>query len=79
MEDSLILDNCIEDDLCKKEDKLELFKRIQSLDEITRDVMYLRILGNLDYQEIAEIMGKTANWARVIFFRGKQKIKEDKS
>ena len=72
MEDSLILDNCIEDDLCKKEDKLELFKRIQTLDEITRDVMYLRILGNLDYQEIAEIMGKTANWARVIFFRGKQ-------
>ena len=79
MEDSLILDNCIEDDLCKKEDKLELFKRIQSLDEITRDVMYLRILGNLDYQEIAEIMGKTANWARVIFFMGKQKIKEDKN
>ena len=39
--------------------------------------MYLRILGNLKYEEIAEIMGKTANWARVTFFRGKQKLKEE--
>lgn len=40
--------------------------------------MYLRILGNLDYKEIAEIIGKTPTWARVMFFRGKQKLKEEK-
>ena len=40
--------------------------------------MYLRILGNLDYKEIAEIMGKTSSWARVVFFRGKQKLKEER-
>ena len=39
--------------------------------------MYLRIFGNLDYSEIADIMNKTQNWARVIFFRGKQKLKEE--
>lgn len=39
--------------------------------------MYLRILGNFEYDEIAEIVGKTSNWARVAFFRGKQKLKEE--
>ena len=40
--------------------------------------MYLRILGNLEYNEIADIVNKTPNWARVTFFRGKEKIKEEK-
>ena len=33
--------------------------------------------GNFEYSEIAEIMNKTSNWARVVFFRGKQKLKEE--
>ena len=77
IKDVLPLGINIEDNLCEKEDKLELFKKIQTLDEDTRNVMYLRILGNLDYNEIAEVMNKTANWARVTFFRGKQRIKEE--
>lgn len=67
----------VEDKICEKEDRLELFKKIQLLDENTRNVMYLRILGNLEYDEIAEIMNKTANWARVTFFRGKKRLKEE--
>lgn len=59
----------------QKQEKIELFKKIQSLDEETRNVIYLRTLGDLTYKEIAEIMGKTENWARVVFFRGKQKLK----
>lgn len=39
--------------------------------------MYLRIFGNFEYNEIAEIMNKTPNWARVVFFRGRQKLKEE--
>ena len=46
-------------------------------DEDTKNVMYLRIFGNFEYNEIAEIMNKTSNWARVVFFRGKQKLKEE--
>lgn len=47
---------------------MELFKKMQKLDEESRNVMYLRILGDFNYEEIAEITGKTANWARVTFF-----------
>lgn len=77
IEDTLFSNNSIEDMICKKEEKLEILKKIQKLDEETRNVMYLRILGNLEYNEISEIMNKTPNWARVVFFRGKQKIKEE--
>lgn len=38
--------------------------------------MYLRMVGNLNFIEIAEVLGKTPNWARVTFYRGKQKLRE---
>lgn len=58
--------------------KLELYKKIQKLDEKTRDVIYLRITGNLNFKEIGDIFNKTENWARITFYRGKQKLKEVK-
>lgn len=66
----------IEDIVCKNEEKLKLFKDIQKLDEQAREVIYLRMVGNLNFIEIGEILGKTPNWARVTFYRAKQKIKE---
>lgn len=58
--------------------KLELYKKIQKLDEKTRDVIYLRITGDLNFKEIGDIFNKTENWARINFYRGKQKLKEVK-
>ncbi len=66
----------VEDEVSDRQDKLHMLKQIQTLDEEARNVMYLRILGNLEYSEIAEITGKTSSWARVVFFRAKQKLKE---
>lgn len=66
----------IEEKLCKQEEKIGLFKNIQKLDDDTRSVIYLRTFGNLNYDEIAKIMNKTPSWARVVYFRGKQKLKE---
>ncbi len=75
---TLIFEESIEEKLCEKETKMELLKNIQKLDEDTRNVIYLRTFGNLNYEEIAEIMNKTSSWARVTYFRGKQKLKEMK-
>ncbi len=77
IQNSLFIDESIEEVICAKENNLQLFKKLQTLDEDTRNVMYLRILGNFEYSEIAEIMNRSSNWARVVFFRGKQKIKEE--
>ena len=52
---------------------------MQSLDNQTKEVMYLRLTGALTFKEIADILNKTENWARVTFYRGKQKLlKEEK-
>ncbi len=66
-----------EDVFLEKEERMQLFKSIQKLDVLTRDVIYLKIKGDLSYKEIAEIMNATETWVRVTFYRGKEKIKED--
>ncbi len=74
--DELIDTQTIEKTVHQKEEKLQLFKNMQKLDELARQVIYLRIMGNLSFAEIGEVLGKTSNWARVTFFRAKQKMKE---
>lgn len=69
-------DKTIEEIVCEKEDRLKLFKDMQKLDERSKEVMYLRLIGNLNFTEIGEVLGKTPNWARVTFYRAKQKIRE---
>lgn len=66
----------VEDIVFENEQKIEIFKNMQKLDETSREVMYLRMIGNLNFIEIAEILGKTPNWARVTYYRAKQKIRE---
>ena len=75
--EDLKIDECIEERLEEKENKIKLYKIIQMLDEKTRGVIYLRIQGDLSFKEIGEILNKSESWARVTFFRGKQKIKEE--
>jgi len=66
----------IEEEIVLRESKVELYKKIQKLDKQTREVIYLRITGELSFKEIGDILNKTENWARVTFYRGKQKLKE---
>ncbi len=55
----------------------EILQLIHDMNEPVREVMYLRLISNLSFAEIGEIIGKTENWTRVTFFRGKQKnVKE---
>ena len=77
LQDTLFLEESIEENFLKKERKIQVFKKLQTFDEDTKTVLYLRIFGNFEYDEIAEIMGRTSNWARVVFFRGKQRLKEE--
>ena len=68
----------IEEDYIKNDSKLRLYQALQNLDANTREVMYLRLTGDLSFKEIGKILNKSENWSRVTFFRGKQKLnKED--
>lgn len=62
-------------DIIIKNEQVEyLKKKINKLDENSKVVFDLRIIGNLKFKNIANIMGKTENWARVTFYRAKQQI-----
>ncbi len=57
--------------------RVELLRQLHACPEPYREVLYLRIFGNLSFQEIGDIMDKTENWARVTYYRGKQKLKSE--
>lgn len=58
------------------EDKLNFYKRLQKLDNPMKEIVYLRIEGDLSFSEIGEIMNRSENWARVTFYRAKKKLME---
>lgn len=59
-----------------RSDVLRLFRRAHLLGEPAREVFLLRVSGELSFREIGEIFGKTENWARVTYYRAKQKVTE---
>ena len=65
-----------EEQVISRQEKILLYQKMQKLDKETREVIYLRITGELSFKEIATILDKTENWARVTFYRGKNKLKE---
>ena len=66
-----------ENSAIQKMEVIELYKKLHLLEEPVREVMYLRLNGDFTFKEIGEIMGKDENWARVTFYRGKQRISKE--
>ena len=63
-----------EDKYFRKNDKISLYRTINGLEEPMKEVVYLRLAGEFSFAEIAEILSKSENWARTVFYRAKQKI-----
>lgn len=59
----------------EQESRMSLMKELHKIPEPYREVLYLRVFGDLSFREIGEIMEKSENWARVTFYRGKDRIK----
>ena len=57
-----------------QEEKLHFYKALHALPEPMREVAYLRLLGEFSFKEIGAVLGKNENWARVTFYRAKQKL-----
>lgn len=71
------IEESAESDVFDSLNRVELLKRLHSCPEPVREILYLRIFGNLSFKEIGEIMGRTENWARVTFYRGKEKLRKE--
>lgn len=59
-----------------KSSKMDLYRAIHKLDEPMREIVHMRISGEFSFAEIGEILGRSENWARVTFYRAKQKLME---
>lgn len=70
-------DNRVEDKYIENDNKYKLYSALQKLDTQTREVMYLKLTGDLTFKEIGKLLNKSENWARTTFFRGKQKIRKE--
>ncbi len=62
--------------LMNADEAISVHKVIQRLDEPYKEVFYLRCFADLSYKQICEIFGKSESWARVTFYRAKEKIKQ---
>lgn len=72
--------NSPEEDLIAREEIRSLQKALHRLREPYREVLMLRLYGGLSFREIGEISdGKSENWARTTFYRGKLQLKEELS
>ena len=64
-----------EEGLLAQAGQLELLRQVHGLPEAQREVVYLRAFGGLSFREIGDVLGKTETWARVTFYRGKEKLR----
>lgn len=63
-----------EEIVIRAEEKMELFRRVHALKEAEKEVVLLRMTGAFTFREIGDLFGKSENWARVTFYRAKQKL-----
>ena len=60
----------------RSETRVALYRKINALDEPYRTVVYLRLAGDLTFEEIGRVLDHTGNWARVTYYRAKERLKE---
>lgn len=64
-----------EDETLSRQGHLDLLKQIHDLPDQQREVVYLRVFGGLSFREIGDVLGRTESWARVTFYRSKERLK----
>lgn len=63
--------------LLREERYLTLMRRVHALGEDAREVFYLRAMGDMTFAQIGSVMGRTENWARVTYYRAKERIRRE--
>lgn len=63
-----------EEAVLHKMELMDVLKEMQKLPDQMREVIYLRASADLSFREIGEILGRSENWARVTFYRGKEAL-----
>ena len=69
-------DVSIEDAFVQKELSQKALSCLHELEEPYKEVFMLSVFGSFSLKDISSIFGKSESWARVTFYRAKQKLLE---
>lgn len=59
-----------------EESAFQIHQFLHGMDEPYKEVFSLRVFGELPFEKIGAIFGKSSGWARVTFYRAKKQIIE---
>ena len=71
-----VSDTNIEHAFADEDSAFRIHQVLHNLDEPYKEVFQLRVFGELPFQKIGLLFGKTENWARVTHHRARLKIQE---
>lgn len=77
LEEDLVDSFSIEKKIEDENTTLYIHQILHQMQEPYKEVFQLRIFGELSFQKIGKIFGKTENWARVTYHRARLKIQEE--
>ena len=66
----------VEERMEDREQAIAIHRVLHDLPEPYKEVFSLRIFGQLSFEDIGSLFGRTANWACVTYHRGRQKIRD---
>lgn len=75
LDDNIVSEINVHEEYMKGHNILSLHKILHSLEEPYKEVFTLKTFGELSYLQISEIFGKSESWARVTYYRSKEKLK----
>ena len=66
----------LEEQVFDRDQAMTIHRILHDLPEPYKEVFSLRIFGQLSFQDIGSLFGRTANWACVTYHRARQKIRD---
>lgn len=66
----------VEEKIMNEDTAMTIHRFLHSMAEPCKEVFTLRVFGELPFERIAAIFGKSPGWARVTFYRAKKQIME---
>lgn len=67
----------IEQQLLDNDTAVRIHKLLHGMPEPYKEVFQLRVFGELSFEQIGDIFGKSANWACVTYHRARAKIQKE--
>ena len=67
----------VEERLADSDQAMDIHRLLHELPEPYKEVFSLRVFGQLSFENIGRLFGRSANWACVTYHRARQKIRDE--